>query len=211
MKIVAKGLNLSAALGVILAASASFASVAPVPVQAEVIAVVPTMQVKVSERAVSFQHVTIELPVDFDVFNRNLIYLLGRFDPADFDLATKDPKHGFERLKAAAGDQGLMLFEGTNDHGILFATIGQSRKALRYHLGNPQIALKMTVHNIGVALYAPLTMLVYQVGPGNIRIEYDKPSSVFGQFHEPDIDRIARILDVKLNNVIYHAAELKPE
>lgn len=193
------------------AAAVGLALSVPVSAQTEIVPVVPTIKAKISESTIAVKHVSIELPVDFDQFNRNFTYLLGRYDPSDFELATKDPKHGFERLKAAAGDQGLMLFEGTNDHGILFATIGQSRKALRYHIGNPQIALKMTSHNISAALYAPLTLLVYQIDGGNIRVEYDRPSSVFGQFGNADIDKIGRILDVKLNNILYRAAELKPE
>ena len=194
-----------------VAAAVGLALSAPVSAQTEIVPIVPTIDAKISESTIVVKHVSIDLPVDFDQFNRNFIYLLGRYDPADFELATKDPKHGFERLKAAAGDQGLMLFEGTNDHGILFTTIGQSRKALRYHIGNPQIALKMTSHNISAALYAPLTVLVYQIDGGTIRVEYDRPSSLFGQFGNADIDKIGRILDFKLNNILYRAAELKPE
>jgi len=195
----------------VAAAAAGLALSAPASAQTEVVPVIPAVKPQITEKTITVKHVSIELAADFDQFNRNFTYLLGRYDPSDFELAVKDPKHGFERLKAAAGDQGLMLFQGTNDHGILFATIGQSRKALRYHIGNPQIALKMTSHNISAALYAPLTLLVYQVDQGHIRVEYDRPSSVFGQFGDPDIDKIARMLDIKLDNILYRAAELKPE
>jgi len=210
MRILEQTLPLLHRVGFAAAATALAAS-NPAVAQSDVVPIVPTIKVKVSEATIAVKHVSIELPVNFDQFNRNFTYLLGRYDPSDFELATRDPKHGFERLKAAAGDQGLMLFQGTNDHGILFATIGQSRKALRYHIGNPQIALKMTSHNISAALYAPLTVLVYQIDEGHMRVEYDRPSSVFGQFNDPDIDKIANILDIKLNNIIYRSAELKPE
>jgi len=210
MSIPQRRLRMSHAIGLV-AAAAGLAASTPAFAQIAAVPVTPTIPVKIAEKTISVKHVSIDLPVDFDQFNRNFTYLLGRFDPSDFDLAVKNPKLGFARLKAAAGDQGLMLFEGTNNHGILFATIGQSRKALRYHIGNPQIALKMTVHNISAALYAPLTVLVYQVDENHIRVEYDKPSSVFGQFKEPDIDAIATVLDVKLNNILFRAAELKPE
>ena len=156
-------------------------------------------------------HESVLLPVNFDVFTRNLKFLLGRYDPDDFALAAVNPKHGLQRLQAAQGEQGLMLFQGSNDHGALFATLGQSRKAVRYHLGNPQIALTMTRYNISAALYAPLTMLVYQVDENATRVEYIRPSTQFGQFKIAEIDKVGKVLDGKLINLVNKAATLKPE
>jgi uncharacterized protein (DUF302 family) len=181
------------------------------PVQQAVTVVPSTIKASVSTTTIQVVHQSMALPVKFDVFTRNLGYLLGRYDPGDFALAAIDPKHGMERLHASQGEQGMMLFQGSNDHGALFATIGQSRKAMRYHVGNPLIALQMTRHNISAALYAPLTILVYQVDENTIRVEYDLPSTLFGQFHDPAIDRTGQLLDVKLSNLLYKAASLKPE
>src|SRR5450755_685104 len=150
----------------------------------------------VSTVTVQIQHRTVDLAVEFETFNRSLVGLLGHFNPTDVTIAATDLKRGLERLQASQGEQGLMLFDGSNDHGALFPLVGQpARKSIRYHLGNPLIAIKMEQKNMGVALYAPLTVLAYERTPGSVRVEYDLPTSTFGQFHDPDIDKVAAILD----------------
>lgn len=162
----------------------------------------------VSTVAVQIQHRTIDLPVEFDVFHRNLVSLLGHFNPADVTIAAHDMKRGVERLQASQGEQGLMLFDGVHtDHGALFALVGKPvRKSMRYHIGNPLIAIRMEQKNMGVAMYAPLTVLAYEASPGTVRVEYDLPTSTFGQFKDPDIDKVAAILDPKLYALLLKAA-----
>ena len=87
-----------------------------------------------------------------------------------------------------AGPSGFMLFS-TSDHGTLLRIVGQQRKAVQYVLGNPLFAVEMTRHAIGAALYAPLRVLIYEADDGKTCIEYDKPSSLFGQFG----DRLHRV------------------
>jgi hypothetical protein len=156
---------------------------------------------------VQIKHRTLNIASDFDAFNGNLVRLLGRYDPADTLIAATDQAKALDRLHASQGEQGLMLFEGSNDHGALFPLVGRpARKAIRYHMGNPLIAVKMTQKNIGAALYAPLTILVYEDTPGSVRVEYDLPSSSFGQFHDPEIDKVAVMLDSKLVALFLKAA-----
>ena len=59
---------------------------------------------------------------------------------------------------------------------------------------------------MGVALYAPLTVLAYELTPGTVRVEYDLPTSTFGQFEDPEIDKVAAILDPKLYALLLKAA-----
>lgn len=161
----------------------------------------------VATSTIDIKHQTVDLPVDFDTFNKKLVSLLGHFDPNDTVIATTDLKRGLERLQASQGEQGLMLFDGSNDHGLLFPLIGQpARKSIRHHLGNPLIAIKMEQKNMGVALYAPLTVLIYEKTPGSVRVEYDLPSTTFGQFRDPDIDKVAAVLDTKLYALLLKSA-----
>lgn len=153
-------------------------------------------------------HETVELPVNFDRFTANLERILGRFDRGNIKIAADNPKLATQRLRAAEGAQGLVLFDGTNNHGAVFALIGESRKAMRYHIGNPLIALGMTRKNIGVALYVPLTILVYAENDNLIKVEYDQPSTLLGRFKDPSINSTAGQLDAKLLNLIYTAASL---
>src|ERR1700747_605643 len=84
-----------------------------------------------------------------------------------FDLTTlnkdfeTDPRSGEARLKASAGEEGLMLFN-VLEHGKLLNIVGFPRKAKQYDLGNPLIAMTMTRYDIRAALYAPLRVLVYE-------------------------------------------------
>jgi hypothetical protein len=157
----------------------------------------------------SFQvvHETIELHVGFDSFTAQFEALTGRFDPGVGRELAEDPAAAGKRIEGMAGEEGLMLF-GSQDHGALFALIGEARKARRYHVGNPLIALQMTRHDIRASLYAPLTVLVHEVGPKVVRVEYDRPSSLFGQFGNPDVTKVALTLDTKLGKLIAKAASL---
>ena len=52
------------------------------------------------------------------------------------------------------------------------------------------------------ALYAPLRILVYEGADNSSYVEYDLPSSLFGQFGNEKVTEVAKNLDEKLLNVI---------
>jgi uncharacterized protein (DUF302 family) len=79
------------------------------------------------------------------------------------------------------------------------------RKARQYVIGNPLIAVTMTRQDIRAGLYAPLRILVYEAEDRSTRVEYDLPSSLFGQFNDPEVTVIAQSLDKKLANAIKKA------
>jgi uncharacterized protein (DUF302 family) len=153
-------------------------------------------------------HVRLETNKPFeevaDAFERQL----GRFDPDVYkSLAACGDAEGVRaKIEAMAGPSGFMLF-GTNDHGALLRLAGQKRKAVQYVVGNPLFALQMTQHDIRAGLYAPLRVLVYEDDRGKTCLEYDKPSSLFGQFQNERISPTAALLDKKLAALIAAAVE----
>jgi len=164
--------------------------------------------VKVSPPAyVSVAHQTIELAVAYDRFTANIEKILGRFDPAVTTLFATDPQRADEAIRNMEGEQGLMIF-AAQDHGQLFLLVGEKRKAMRYILGNPRVAIQMTRHDVRAGLYVPLSLLVYEVGAEAVCVEFDRPSSLLGQFSNPDVTAVADGLDVKLGKVIEKAAQL---
>jgi uncharacterized protein (DUF302 family) len=124
---------------------------------------------------------------------------LGRFDPVVYKelAAGGDPAAARAKLEAMAGSSGFMLFR-TADHGTLLRIVGRPRKAMQYTVGNPLFAIEMTQHAIAAALYAPLRVLLYETDDGKTCVEYDRPSSLFGQFGDDRVTHMAEVLDQKL-------------
>lgn len=94
-----------------------------------------------------------------------------------------------------------MIFR-TSDHGALLGIVGQKKKAIQYLVGNPLFAVQMTQHDIRAALYTPLRVLIYENEQGKTCIEYDRPSSLFGQFGNERITPTAMMLDRKLEALV---------
>ena len=128
---------------------------------------------------------------------------LGRFEPDVYKAlaAGGDVERARGSIEAMAGPSGFMLF-GTNDHGALLRLAGQKRKAIQYVVGNPLFALQMTQHDIRAGLYAPLRVLVYESEEGKTCVEYDRPSSLFGQFNDAGTAPVASMLDRKLEDLV---------
>ena len=133
---------------------------------------------------------------------------LGRFEPGVYQAlaAGGDAEGARARIEAMAGPSGFMLF-ATHNHGALLRLAGQKRKAVQFVVGNPLFALQMTQHDIRAGLYAPLRVLLYEDERGKTCLEYDKPSSLFGQFQNDRIIPTAAMLDKKLEALIAAAVE----
>jgi uncharacterized protein (DUF302 family) len=161
----------------------------------------------ISTSMVRVLHRSVTIDGEFERFTRALERILGHF-PADVqqDIIER-PQLGEQRIKAAQGAQELMIFS-VLDHGAALNMVGARRNAKQYLIGNPLTAIQMTQHDIRAALYAPLRVLVYEQREGHTIVEYDQPSSQFGQFGRADVTQVAMTLDVKLERVLVQAAEL---
>jgi uncharacterized protein (DUF302 family) len=146
------------------------------------------------------EHVRLTTDRPFDDVITAFERQVGRFDPDAYKtLAAGGDVAGVRaRIEAMAGPSGFMLF-GTNNHGALLRLAGQNRKAIQYVVGNPLIALEMTQHDIRASLYVPLRVLIYVNEEGKTCVEYDKPSSLLGQFGNDRISPTASMLDKKLD------------
>ena len=131
---------------------------------------------------------------------------LGRFEPGVYQaLAAGGNAEGARaKIEAMAGPSGFMLF-GTQNHGALLRVARQERKAVQYVVGNPLFALQMTQHDVRASLYAPLRVLLYEDEEGKTCVEYDRPSSLFGQFGNASVTEVATMLDRKLEKLVAEA------
>jgi uncharacterized protein (DUF302 family) len=155
----------------------------------------------VTESRYTTAHVRMTSDKPFVEVLESLDHQLGKFDPQVYKLVVSGSSETARaKLETMAGSSGFMLFE-KRDHGTLLNLTGQKRQAVQYVVGNPLFAIEMTRHAIGASLYAPLRLLVYAADDGKTYIEYDRPSSFFGQFGNEQVDRMAATLDQKLERL----------
>jgi uncharacterized protein (DUF302 family) len=156
---------------------------------------------------VQILHRSIAIDTVFERFTTALEKVLGHYPwDADPELITQ-PRLAEKRIKAAEGAERLMIFT-VFDHGAALNILGVRANARQYLIGNPLTAITMTRHDIRAALYAPLRVLVYEPTSGHIIVEYDQPSTLFGQFGRNEVTQVALTLDASLERVLAQAAEL---
>ncbi|GAB1544339.1 hypothetical protein NUACC21_70150 [Scytonema sp. NUACC21] len=120
-------------------------------------------------------------------------------------LASKSWDEFREAIASKIGSSGLMTFTKI-DHGSLMSLASQGVKAKLYVIGNPLIAKQMLEQNLGVGLYVPLRLFVYEDQEGRTQITYDKPSSLLKEFQNEKISAVAQMLDRKLEELAIAAA-----
>lgn len=103
-------------------------------------------------------------------------------------------------LEKASGQYGLVIHYVAL-HGDWLVLNGGRKNGIVYHIGNVLTAVQMTRENFGAGLYAPLRLAIYDDGSGTT-LEYDKPSSLLGQFHDAQIDKEAASLDERMVRLV---------
>jgi uncharacterized protein (DUF302 family) len=157
----------------------------------------------VTQRLLQVEHIQIETPKKFADAEAALERSVPQLNPAIVDALAKG-----DEPRATELEQGAPLFIFLKrDHGALLRVAGQARKAAQYEIGNPHTASKMTRHGLAAGLYAPLRVILYEDEKGGSVIEYDKPSSLFGQFDDEQVSAVAQGLDVALERALRRAAE----
>ena len=142
----------------------------------------------VTRRVLQVEHIQMETTKKFADVAAALERSVPQLDPAISEALANGDEH-----RATELERGVPLFIFLKrDHGALLQVIGQPRKALQYEIGNPHTASKMTRHRLAAGLYAPLRVILYEDEQGGSIFEYDKPSSLFGQFDDEQVSAVAR-------------------
>jgi hypothetical protein len=156
-----------------------------------------------SRRAIEVTHVVIEsqkAAIDVQAALETLIA------PIDEEISLLLSDGITDRLKQrleAAPELSIFL---KRDHGLLVGLYGKVRDVVQYEIGNPLTASRMTRYRLAAGLYAPLRVIIYEKDDGGSCIEYDLPSSLFGQFGDDRVTKVARALDVALARALSAAA-----
>ena len=157
---------------------------------------------------ITLDHVRVVADKPFDQVTKAFEQQLGQFNEETYKslAAGEDVEKAKAKLEAMVGPSGFMLFK-TSDHGSLLRLVGQKKKAIQFLVGNPLFAIQMTQHDIRASLYAPLRVLLYENQQGKTCVEYDKPSSLFGQFGNAKVTEVATMLDRKIEQLVAKAIQ----
>ena len=148
-----------------------------------------------SRRTIEVTHVVIESQKAAADVRTSLEALIPPIDDEIPVLLTDGVTDRLKQRLDAAPELSIFL---KRDHGVLIGLYGKVRDAVQYEIGNPLTASRMTRYQLAAGLYAPLRVIIYEKDDGGSCIEYDLPSSLFGQFGDDRVTEIARGLDVAL-------------
>jgi uncharacterized protein (DUF302 family) len=157
----------------------------------------------ITQRRIRVEHVKIESTKPFAQVKAALEDLVPPLDTA-IPEALRQGDIGQAKEALRRGPK-LAIFSA-RDHGGLLRVAGLARKAVQYEIGNPLTATRMTQHQLPAALYAPLRVVLYENEDGHAVFEYDRPSSLFGQFGDERVTAVGRELDASLERVLVNAA-----
>ncbi len=152
-----------------------------------------------TSQLIEVEHLRVSTARPFSEVVRRLEAETGMFDAAAIQAriqAKAAPGAVIEAIAAMAGRSGFMRFAAL-DHGAILRLQGRAAEAVRFLIGEPLTASRMTSLRIGSGLYAPLSLLVAADERGGTRLEYDRPSTLFAQFDDPGVAQVGRELDEK--------------
>jgi uncharacterized protein (DUF302 family) len=169
------------------------------------------MTKKASVATRPFQGIRIEVDtsVAFDEVLSRLRQLMGKASVSEIVALAKEEITEDEFVQEVEerfiGESGFMLFYEI-DHGGWLPRFGINRRAVRWLLGNPLIAVTMIRHDITAGLFAPVEMLVTEKDGGlGATITYVRPSSLIVIEENPRLSEAAKVLDEKLDALIASA------
>lgn len=158
---------------------------------------------EVTSKPITIEHVRITSKRPFAEVRTAIEANLPKLDTTIGVLLSSGDQEGVKTYEEH-GPTLFMFLE--RDHGALLAIAGRKRNAVQYEIGNPITASKMTRHNLGAALYAPLRVALFETESGEVVFEYDKPSTLFDQIGDERITEVGLYLDRELEAALIKAA-----
>ena len=157
---------------------------------------------QVTAQRVTIEHIRIISPKPFAEVKAALESRLKRYDDhVALMIRNGDVEGARAELERIASPTGLMILQTLN-HGVALALRGKPRNAMQYGIGNVLTATEMTRYQLAAGLYAPIRVILYENEGGGSTIEYDRPSSLFGNLGSKEIDAVAGRLDEQLLSLL---------
>ena len=120
--------------------------------------------------------------------------------------SSKSYEQVVDALKSLVAKNGMMVMAEVNQ-GQMLSMAGLSLKATLLLVGNPTVGKQLFEQDQAVGLYIPIRVSVYADANGRTHVEYDRPSSLLGQFKNEKIAMAAKMLDEKLDGLANMAAK----
>jgi hypothetical protein len=161
-------------------------------------------QASVTSGTIAVEHIRIVSARPFAEVRRKLEEAIPKLDPSIVEALARGDQQRAQDYEANGPKLSIFL---TREHGALLQIAGGRRNAVQYEIGNPLTASKMTRYQLGAAAYAPLRVVLFEDERGRAVFEYDKPSSLFGQFGDERVTAVGRSLDAALGTALRQAAD----
>jgi hypothetical protein len=152
-----------------------------------------------TETTIPIQHVKVTFDKTFESVRVAFEAIVPKLDPEILPLFGRGEVEIAQQKLESAPE--ISIFEH-RDHGSVLQVAGLSRKVIQYDIGNPLTASKMTRHQLPAGQYAPFRVVLYENEQGHAVFEYDKPSSLFGQFGDERVTAVARGLDAAIETAL---------
>lgn len=109
-------------------------------------------------------------------------------------------------VQASVSKAGFMQFARFDLGAVIRKENGKDKpRTIRYLVGNPLIMKEMVKHVPDAGSYAPVTVLIDERSDG-VHLSYDIMAAFLAPYGNEDALRVARELDVKVENLLKQAA-----
>ena len=161
-------------------------------------------QVRLS--TIQVEHIRIDSSKSYDEVVTELAKLPWFDEKIRAFLQHGDVVHVKSMLTKIQGDAGLVIF-AVATHGDWLQIVSGKRNARQYVIGNVLVSTQMTRHVLAAGLYAPLRIMLYENEASTATFEYDRPSTLFGQYGNQEVNAVAKELDRKIYEILIKAAK----
>ncbi|HEX8796194.1 MAG TPA: DUF302 domain-containing protein [Polyangiaceae bacterium] len=159
--------------------------------------------VEIDRRPFEGRRITLRTRTPFDQVVARLEATFPRIDPNQIDaivVAGDGPGlRGF--LERSAPGTSFNVFFSL-DQGGAMTLLGTPLKARFYLVGNALIAQRLFALEPAAGLSAPVRIVISEAADGATHIDYEEPTSVFGQFATLRESPVPRLLDEKLREAL---------
>jgi uncharacterized protein (DUF302 family) len=100
-----------------------------------------------------------------------------------------------------------MMIMGSLHQGKVLSMTGIHVQSETVFVGNPHVGKQLFSANHGVGVAVPVRVNIYANKDGNTVVSYIPPSQELSNFNNPKINKIAQILDKKLDKMVHMLAK----